>query len=106
MGAHLHPWVTPPFEEPVNRFNSFPGHLAPELEAAKFESLSRAMQETFGARPKIYQAGRSGLGPNSPRILEEAVSEVSMTVSPPFSSSADGGPFDARPMGDRVSPQE
>ena len=27
IGAHLHPWVTPPFSEEVSRRNSFPGNL-------------------------------------------------------------------------------
>src|SRR5262245_48357744 len=27
IGAHLHPWVTPPFEETVNRTNSFACNL-------------------------------------------------------------------------------
>src|SRR6266511_5009094 len=27
IGAHLHPWVNPPFEEPINHHNSFPGNL-------------------------------------------------------------------------------
>jgi hypothetical protein len=32
IGAHLHPWVTPPFEEAVNARNSYPGNLPRELE--------------------------------------------------------------------------
>jgi hypothetical protein len=35
LGAHLHPWVNPPFEERVSRYNSFPGNLPPALEAKK-----------------------------------------------------------------------
>src|SRR5262245_50286164 len=27
LGAHLHPWVNPPFAESVNGRNSFPGNL-------------------------------------------------------------------------------
>jgi len=27
VGAHSHPWVNPPFKEPVNRFTSFAGNL-------------------------------------------------------------------------------
>src|ERR1051326_2069746 len=34
IGAHLHPWVNPPFAEPVNRRNSYPGNLPRNLEAA------------------------------------------------------------------------
>lgn len=92
LGAHLHPWVTPPFEETVDRYNSFPGNLTPELEAAKLKALTDAIEETFGERPRIYQAGRYGLGPNSARILEEQGYLVSTTVSPPFDYSDEGGP--------------
>jgi len=27
IGAHLHPWVSPPFDEEVNARNSYPGNL-------------------------------------------------------------------------------
>src|SRR5688500_2908368 len=32
IGAHLHPWVNPPFDEQVSRRNSFPGNLPASLE--------------------------------------------------------------------------
>ena len=31
IGAQLHPWVTPPFEEEVNDYNSFAGNLSRKL---------------------------------------------------------------------------
>ena len=35
IGTHLHPWVNPPFDEPVSVFNSYPGNLDPSLERRK-----------------------------------------------------------------------
>ncbi|MGE0223592.1 MAG: hypothetical protein AB7S57_10045, partial [Acetobacteraceae bacterium] len=39
IGAHLHPWITPPFLEQPTLQNSFQGNLPPELEAAKIANL-------------------------------------------------------------------
>src|SRR5262245_16231804 len=50
IGAHLHPWVNPPFEEEVNRHNSFPGNLPRSLEAAKLGILGNLIGERFGCR--------------------------------------------------------
>ena len=65
IGSHLHPWVTPPFDEPVTAFNSYPGNLDPRLERRKLESLTTAIVETFGIQPTIYKAGRYGIGPGT-----------------------------------------
>ncbi|MHC4817066.1 MAG: polysaccharide deacetylase family protein, partial [Planctomycetota bacterium] len=35
IGAHVHPWVNPPFEEEVSSRHSFPGNLGRDLEARK-----------------------------------------------------------------------
>lgn len=69
IGAQLHPWVTPPFDEEVNDRNSFSGNLIAELEYAKIGELTRAITSAFGAAPLIYRAGRYGLGPNSAASL-------------------------------------
>src|SRR5262249_59895923 len=38
IGAHLHPWVTPPFDEKLCPENSYPGNLPLGLEKAKLQS--------------------------------------------------------------------
>ena len=43
VGAHLHPWVSPPHEEEVCARNSYPGNLPRELEAAKLRELVDAI---------------------------------------------------------------
>jgi hypothetical protein len=92
IGAHLHPWVNPPFAEPVNHYHSFPGNLPPALEAAKLQSLSDTIGERFNTRPIIYKAGRYGIGPHTAEILEAQGYEVDMSICPHMDYSAKGGP--------------
>jgi hypothetical protein len=101
IGAHLHPWVTPPFDEVVNAANSYPGNLPAELEQAKLRRLGEAIEQNLGVRPLVYKAGRYGIGPNTARILEAEGYQVDCSPSPAYDFSADGGPdyarADARP---------
>lgn len=101
IGAHLHPWVTPPFEEEVNRRNSYPGNLSCELEKQKLSELSRVIEANLGVRARSYKAGRYGFGPNTAAILDELGFEVDLSPCPPFDFGEDGGPdysaFDAKP---------
>ena len=92
IGAHLHPWVNPPFEETVGVYNSFPGNLPAHLEASKLKLLGRLIEERFGTRPTIYKAGRYGMGPNTEQILEDQEYEVDVSVCPHMDYSSEGGP--------------
>jgi hypothetical protein len=92
IGAHLHPWVNPPFEEPVSHVNSFPGNLPPALEAEKLRILGEVIGERFGFSPTIYKAGRYGIGPRTAGILEDQGYEVDVSVCPRMDYSAQGGP--------------
>jgi hypothetical protein len=92
IGAHLHPWVSPPFEEEVCARNSYPGNLPRALEAAKLASLVRAIESGLGVRPRAYKAGRYGAGPSTAEILEQQGFTVDVSPCPPFDFGADGGP--------------
>lgn len=92
IGAHLHPWVTPPFEEPVNARNSYPGNLPKELERAKLQTLVERIETRLGTRPRCYKAGRYGFGPNTQELLLELGFHVDLSVAAAFDLSADGGP--------------
>jgi len=92
IGAHLHPWVNPPFEEEVNRRNSYPGNLPGDLERRKLENLTAAITAAFGVQPRAYKAGRYGFGPNTADILSRLGYEYDMSFSPGFDLSGDGGP--------------
>lgn len=92
IGAHLHPWVNPPYSETVNAYNSYPGNLPAELEREKLESLTAAIAEGFGGRPVIYKAGRYGVGPATAQILEDLGYLIDVSVVPFTSFTGDGGP--------------
>jgi hypothetical protein len=102
VGAHLHPWVSPPFEEEVNARNSFPGNLPPALEREKLTLLRAGIEAGLGVRPAIYKAGRYGIGPNTFAIIEELGFTVDVSPSPPFDyREAEGPDFSRRGLAPR-----
>lgn len=92
IGAHLHPWVTPPHIEEVTTFSSYHCNLAPELERSKIEALTGAIERAFGERPTIFKAGRYGFGPNTQRVLGDLGYQVDCSFVPHTDLSGDGGP--------------
>lgn len=99
IGAQLHAWVNPPFEEEVNQRNSFPGNLPPELESAKFAQLREAIERRFGHAPIAYRAGRYGIGPATAAMLGGAGIAIDSSVRANFDYTAAGGPdFRGHPL--------
>lgn len=71
IGAHLHHWNTPPFEdlpypEPVSA-----DLLPPALLQAKFESLFEAIGTNLGVIPRSFRMGRFDLGNQVKRLLPD-----------------------------------
>jgi hypothetical protein len=99
IGAHLHPWVNPPFEEAESRAFSYPGNLPEAVEEAKLARLSAAIEQAFGLVPTIYKAGRYGVGKATPRILERLGYRIDASVVPEKSFAADSGPDFTRCLG-------
>ncbi|WP_166268468.1 polysaccharide deacetylase family protein [Marinobacter caseinilyticus] len=102
IGAHLHPWVNPPVDEPMSRSNMYPGNLDRALEFEKLKTLRDTITEAFGQAPNTYKAGRYGFGQNTAGILSELGFDIDLSVCPPLDARADGGPdyrrFDAHPF--------
>lgn len=92
IGAHLHPWVSPPFIEEVSSFNSYPGNLSEEIERKKIVELTEKITENFGKAPKTYLAGRYGFGENTAKILTDLDYEVDCSPAPGWDFRRDGGP--------------
>jgi hypothetical protein len=101
IGAHLHPWVNPPFDEPLGPRTSYACNLGADLEAEKLARLTAAIEEHLGIRARVYKAGRYGFGPTTARTLERLGFDVDVSVNPHMDLSGDGGPsfraFDERP---------
>lgn len=92
VGVQLHPWVNPPFEEEVNRRNSYAGNLPPALEAAKFMVLRDAVEAAFGAAPLIYRAGRYGVSANTANLLKATGVRIDTSVRTLFDYTSQHGP--------------
>lgn len=92
IGAHLHPWVTPPYEEEVSPANSYHCNLPPALERAKIVTLTDAIANAFGERPTVFKAGRYGFGPNSARAIAELGYTVDCSYLPHTDLRFDHGP--------------
>src|SRR6185436_11595329 len=82
VGAHLHPWVNPPYTEEVTHANSFASNLGYELERAKLTALTDAIDTHVGVRPKIYKAGRYGFGLSTVGVLEALEYTIDVSVNP------------------------
>lgn len=92
IGAQLHPWVNPPYGEALTAANSFAGNLDPVVEAAKVGELTALIARTFGRAPRVYRAGRYGIGPNSAGILATAGYKLDVSIRTHYSYAAEGGP--------------
>ncbi len=82
LGAHLHPWSTPPFAdlpcpEPVR------SDLMPDsLLRAKLESLKDAMESRLEVRPTSFRMGRFDLGEGMRRLLPACGLSTDSSVVP------------------------
>ena len=92
VGAQLHPWVNPPFDEPIDAVHSFPGNLPRRIERAKLAALTAAIRTSFGVQPTVYRAGRYGIGPNTEALLDELGNRIDASVRPLFDNVDEGGP--------------
>lgn len=92
IGAHLHPWTTPPLEEVVNDFNSYQCNLDPALEIRKIAVLKAQIERSFGAAPVFFKAGRYGVGPRTFQALADMGFAVDLSIMPLADFRGDGGP--------------
>ena len=83
IGAHLHPWESPPFMESGldTQYHAFPHDLPLNV----FREKLKRLVEAIGGRcspPTCYRGGRWGIAPEHLAVLEQAGFEVDTTVTP------------------------
>ncbi|HEY8154135.1 MAG TPA: hypothetical protein VII72_08420 [Myxococcota bacterium] len=100
IGAHLHPWNTPPLREEFTEANTMLRNLPPDLQRAKLETLREALRAVSGRPPTSFRAGRFGLGRETVAALIETGFDVDSSVTPFVSWAAYGGgsDFDGAPI--------
>jgi len=85
IGAHLHPWSTPPFDErwdDTTEGCAYPSELPPGLVARKLEQLTTLIAAKNGRSPTSYRAGRWGLSASHIPILLRLGYIVDCSVTP------------------------
>jgi peptidoglycan/xylan/chitin deacetylase (PgdA/CDA1 family) len=83
VGAHLHPWETPPFMDSGAdvRHATYPHELPLTVFTNKLTCLTEAIAERIG-RPTSYRGGRWGLAAEHLQVLESLGYEVDSSVMP------------------------
>jgi hypothetical protein len=92
IGAHLHPWTSPPFRPEDTAGHTYPHNLPDDLLARQLGDLTATLEQSLGARPTTYRAGRNGLDGRTLRILEGLRYTVDTSVDPLFNERRKGGP--------------
>lgn len=92
VGAHLHPWNTPPLTEPLDSHHSMLCHLARDAQKAKLENLTYAIESAFGIRPRSFRAGRWGVHLSVAPHLQTLGYLVDSSVCPYVDWSVYSGP--------------
>ncbi len=100
VAAHLHPWNTPPLEEPFVPSNSMVKNLPFELQRAKLQALTALLECVLGQPPATFRAGRFGIGPETTRALVSCGYRVDSSVLPfvSFERVDDGATFVGAPL--------
>jgi peptidoglycan/xylan/chitin deacetylase (PgdA/CDA1 family) len=91
IGAHLHPWCTPPYDE-IDRTVTYAGNLPGPLLRAKLGGLTETIEKAFGVRPLSYRAGRWGISASTLAALEDLGYQVDSSVVPLHWEYGNGGP--------------
>jgi len=91
IGAHLHPWSSPPYR-PEDVAGTYPHNLPAELLARQLRELTETIARQQGVRPTSYRAGRHGFDARSLPVLEALGYTVDSSVDPLFNETRKGGP--------------
>ena len=101
IGAHLHPWSTPPnYEfEKDGKVQVFPSELDDNSLKLKLTNLTEKITEVFGQKPESFRAGRWGFDERLVKYLLYLGYKVDCSITPKISwinfkglASGKGGP--------------
>lgn len=71
VGAHLHPWCTPPFEGLNTERESHVVNLDPALALRKLNALINMIETRIGVRPVSFRTGRWGINSAVMKMLAD-----------------------------------
>ncbi len=82
IGAHLHPWVNPPFYGKTGEAESHVINLPLEQVEAKLDALVKKLTFEFGQSPKSFRTGRWGINGDVLKLLANKGFTVDSSVYP------------------------
>ena len=82
IGAHLHPWNTPPLTESISPPNLMLNNLPASLQLSKLRQLTDRLGDAFGLAPTSFRAGRSGLGSSTIDVIRRCGYTIDSSVMP------------------------
>jgi hypothetical protein len=92
IGAHLHPWNTPPLTESISPPNLMLNNLPASLQLSKLRRLTDRLEDAFGQAPASFRAGRSGLGSSTLEVIRRCGYTIDSSVMPFYDLRAVHGP--------------
>jgi glycosyltransferase involved in cell wall biosynthesis len=92
VGAHLHPWNTPPIDLPLTSRNTMLVNLPEPVQVAKIETITKSITRAIGRRPTSFRAGRWGFGRTTANALLTCGYQVDSSVTPFKNWWEDDGP--------------
>jgi hypothetical protein len=92
IGAHCHPWNTPPFEEEISVRHSMLCNLPYATVQKKIAALQSEIAQSLGVVPKSFRAGRWGFGPDVAAAIQQLGFRVDTSVTPLVDWTTYAGP--------------
>lgn len=92
VGAHCHPWNTPPFSEKICVKNSMLCNLPAELQSQKLATLTSLIEHKVGVKPISFRTGRWGYSAEVARSLLVLGYQVETSATPFMDWSQYQGP--------------
>ncbi len=92
IGAHCHPWNTPPFEEEINARHSMLNNLPYSTVTKKIGVLQNQITQSIGVAPRSFRAGRWGFSPLVAAAIHELGFRIDTSVTPFVDWSPSAGP--------------
>jgi polysaccharide deacetylase len=92
IGAHLHPWNTPPLTESISPPNVMLNNLPASVQLSKLRQLTERLEDAFGRAPASFRAGRSALGSSTIDVIRQCGYTIDSSVMPFYDLSSVHGP--------------
>jgi hypothetical protein len=92
IGAHMHPWNTPPLTDEESKKAEYPSNLLYERQFEKIKTVTSEITKAFGSPPVSYRAGRFGFNEATKDILARLGYLVDSSITPMVSWKWDNGP--------------